>query len=254
VRTPYWTSPSSCTTSSYSSWTWGQCRAGTTITVTNRGWHCDRPLSSYGPLPIKVISISTAAWDDVAAVTADSGCTGAPGTDVNLIVDIRGSGPRSSAGNGQDAFKTRQSPQNLRITGSIQCGRRASGAHQDSIQIQGGTNITFVNVEAGGNYETGVSTCMGAGGGPFYSLNQITNVDILGGRYIACNHVLNGSNARSGSGNGVYNARFRSGRASDPNCTGYAISSPCINTGGLTLQNLTCERWVNGRWAADPPS
>jgi hypothetical protein len=187
-------------------------------------------------------------------VTVDSGCAGSPGTDINLIVDIRGSGPRSSAGNGHDAFKTRQNPQNLRITGSIHCGRRAPNAHQDAIQIQGGTNITFVNVRAGGDYDAGTSTCQGAGGGPFYSLNQITNVDVLGGRYISCNHALNGNNSRSGSGNGVYNARFRSGRMNDPNCTDFAPSPPCVNTGGLTLQNLTCERWVNGRWTADSPT
>lgn len=217
--------------------------------MTNQGWHCDRPLTSYGALPIKVISISTAAWSDVGAVTVDSGCTGSPGSDVNLIVDIRGNGPRSSVGNGEDAFKTRQNPQNLRITGSIQCGRRAGGAHQDAIQIQGGTNITFVNVEAGGSYDGGTSTCMNAGGGPFYSMNQITNVDILGGKYIGCNHALNGGNA--GSGSGVTNARFRSGRGSDPNCANISASPPCINTARLAMQNVTCERWVNGRWTTD---
>jgi hypothetical protein len=198
-----------------------------------------------------VISIATAPWEDAGAVTVNTGCTGSPGTAVNLIVDIRGNGPYSAGGPGHDAFKTRQNPQDLRITGSIQCGRRASGAHQDSIQIQGGTNITFVNVEAGGNYDAGTSTCMGAGGGPFYSLNRITNVDILGGKYISCNHALNGGNASSGPGNGVIGGRFRSGRSSDPNCQGFAASPPCILTSALSLQNITCERWVNGRWTAD---
>lgn len=200
-----------------------------------------------------MVSISTTAWDDIAAVTVNTGCTGSPGTDVNLIVDIRGSGPRSSVGNGNDAFKTRQNPQNLRITGSIQCGRRASGSHQDSLQIQGGTNITFVNVMAGGDYDAGTSTCMGAGGGPFYSLNQPTNVDILGGKYISCNHALDGGISQSGWGNGVYNARFRSGRSSDPNCTGFHTSPPCLGTTGLTLVNPICERWENGGWVTDRP-
>jgi hypothetical protein len=205
-------------------------------------------------LPIKVVSVSTAAWDDIAAVTVDSGCAGSPGSAVNLIVDVRGSGPRSSVGNGHDAFKTRQNPQNLRITGSIQCGRRASGTHQDSLQIQGGTNITFVNVLAGGDYDAGTSTCQGAGGGPFYSLNQISNVDILGGKYISCNHALEGGISQLGWGNGVSNAKFRSGRGdSDPNCAGIHTSPPCLGTSGLTLQNVTCERWANGRWGADYP-
>jgi hypothetical protein len=221
--------------------------------VTNRSWHCDRPLSSYGPLPIKVVVTATARWEDAGAVTVNTGCTGSPGTDVNLIVDIRGGGPNSSGGPGHDAFKTRQNPQNLRITGSIQCGWRAPGAHQDSIQIQGGTNITFVNVVAGGDYDAGTSTCQGAGGGPFYSLNRIENVDILGGKYISCNHALNGGNADSGPGNGVQGGRFRSGRDNDPNCAAFHESPPCINTRPLSLQSITCERWINGRWTAVPP-
>lgn len=218
------------------------------------GWHCNRPLSTYGQLPIKVVSIWTTRGNEAGAVTVNSGCTGSPGTGVNLIVDIRGNGPNAAGGPGHDAFKIRQNPQNLRITGSINCGWRGATAHQDAIQIQGGTNIAFVNVEAGGNYDAGTSTCQGAGGGPFYSYNTITNVDVLGGKYIACNHALNGNNANSGVGNGVSNAQFRSGRQSDPNCASFAPSPPCINTGALTLQNLTCERWVAGRWAASPPS
>ena len=183
------------------------------------------------------------------------GCTGQSivDTSVHLIVDIRGDGPRSSAGNGQDAFKTRQNPQNINVTGSIHCGRRAPGAHQDSIQIQGGTNITFVNVLAGGDYDAGTSTCMGAGGGPFYSLNRIANVDILGGKYISCNHALNGNNANSGPGNDVRDARFRSGRSSDPNCASFATAPPCLNTRALSLSSIVCERWVNNRWTAVPP-
>jgi hypothetical protein len=200
-----------------------------------------------------VISISTTAWSDAAAVTVDSGCTGSSGTDINLIVDIRGNGPRSSAGNGADAFKTRGNPMNLLITGSIQCGRRGGTGHQDSIQIQGGTNIAFVNVLAGGNYDAGTSTCQGAGGGPFYSINPTTNVDILGGKYISCNHALNGSNARPGGGNDVRGASFRTGRPDDPNCYGFSLSPPCINTSGLSMQGHTCERWINGRYAAVLP-
>ena len=222
--------------------------------MTNQGWHCDRPLTSYGQLPIKVISIWETRGNETGAVTVDSGCTGSSGTAVNLIVDIRGNGPNAAGGPGHDAFKTRQNPQNLRITGSIQCGWRQPSAHQDSIQIQGGTNITFVNVEAGGDYDSGTSTCVGAGGGPFYSLNQITNVDILGGRYISCNHALNGNNAGSGLGNDVSGARFRTGRREDPNCAGFAISPPCLNTGALSLSGLVCEQWIGGRYVGVPPT
>jgi len=242
-----------CGTSNYQSWSWTQCRVGTTITVTNQPWNCNRALSTYGALPIKVVSIWTIRGDTAGAVTVDSGCTGSPGTDLNLIVDIRGNGPNAAGGPGHDAFKTRQNPRDLRITGSINCGWRSSTAHQDAIQLQGGTNITFVNVEAGGDYDAGTSTCQGAGGGPFYSYNTITNVDVLGGSYIACNHALNGNNAGSGIGNGITSARFRTGRTADPNCTQFAPSPPCLNTAALALSNLTCERWQNGRWTASPP-
>ncbi len=146
-------------------------------------------------------------------------------------------------------MKTRVNPEELRITGSIQCGRRVLDAHQDAIQLQGGTNITFVNVEAGGDFVAGLSTCHNAGGGPFYSLNNNTNVDVLGGRFIGCNKALNGNNA--GSGINVTSARFRSGRndGTDPNCD-FASSAPCINTGALALQSVTCEQWLEGRWVS----
>jgi hypothetical protein len=240
-----------CATTNHTSWAWEQCKPGTKITVTNEGWHCSKPLSTYGALPIKVVATSTESWSGGATVTVNAGCTGSPGEDVNLILDIRGDGAGSSVGSGADAFKTRVSPEDLRITGSIQCGRRAAGAHQDAIQLQGGTDITFVNVEAGGDYDAGLSTCQGAGGGPFYSLNRNTNVDVLGGKFISCNKALNGNN---GDGNEVAGARFRTGRndGSDPNCT-FASSDPCVNTDSLTLRNVTCERWRDGRWVAVPP-
>jgi len=242
-----------CATGNYKDWSWEQCKPGTKIVVTNQAWDCRRPLSSYGKLPIKVVSISTTAWDAIAPVTVNSGCTGSPGTDVNLIVDIRGDGPNSPVGNGADGFKTRVNPQNLRITGSIQCGRRAPDAHQDSLQIQGGTNITFVNVIGGGDYDAGLSTCQGAGGGPFYSLNSIVNVDVLGGKWIGCNHALDGG--QPGTDNDIVDAKFRSGRTdgSDPNCTAFFSSLPCVRTAALRLENVTCERWVGGRWVPFPP-
>jgi hypothetical protein len=243
-----------CAVTNYTTWTWEQCKPGTTITVTNQPWHCREPLTSYGKLPIKVVSISTAAWDDIVAVSVNSGCTGEPGTEVNLIVDIRGEGPNSAAGSGADAFKTRVNPTNLRITGSFQCGRRFPDSHQDSLQIQGGTDIAFVNVEGGGDYEAGTSTCQGAGGGPFYSLNRITNVDIVGGTWIACNHALSGG-PTVGLENDIVGAKFRSGRTdgSDRNCSGFHSSPPCVDTRKFRLHNISCQRWRGGRWVPDSP-
>jgi len=241
-----------CSTTDYQKWSWEQCKPGTTITRVNKAWHCTQPLEKFGPLPIKVISISTEAWSDVAPVTLNSGCKGSPGTDINLIVDIRGAGPRSLYGSGVDAFKTRVNPQDIRVTGSIQCGRREPDAHQDAVQLQGGTNIMIVNVKAGGDYKAGLSTCQGAGGGVFYSYNQITNVDVLGGTFIVCNKALNGNNAATG--NDIIGAKFRSGRnnGSDPPCD-FEASAPCVNTAALRLENVVCETWREDRWVPVAP-
>ncbi len=240
-----------CGMTNYRSWAWQDCKPGTTIVLTNESWNCVKPLDTYGNLPIKVVINATRAWSDTAAITLNSGCVGVPGTDVNLIVDIRGDGPRGTRGAARDAFKTRVNPQDIRVTGSLQCGPLEPGAHQDALQIQGGTNITFVNVESG-DFTRGLSTCAGAGGGPFYSLNRITNVDILGGRWIGCNHALNG--AHPGTENDVTDAKFRSGRndGSDPNCNFFS-SRPCVRTNTLRLTRVTCEEWLNGRWVAVPP-
>jgi len=240
-----------CSVTNYRTWAWDQCKPGTKIVKTNEGWHCDKPLVSYGRLPIKVVIVTTAPWSASIAVSVNSGCVGSSGTDVNLIVDVQGKGARSDIASIADAFKTRVNPQNLRITGSLQCGRQEEDGHQDALQIQGGTNITFVNVVTG-DYENGLSTCQGAGGGPFYSLNRITNVDVLGGTFINCNHSLSG--LHPGTDNDIVDAKFRSGRddGSDPNCTFFS-SPPCINTAQLRLIRVTCERWLGGRWVRVPP-
>jgi hypothetical protein len=219
--------------------------------LVNESWDCSRPLRTYGTLPIKVIVISTIAWDASSAVTVNSGCVGSPGSDVNLIVDIRGEGAKSETGPGVDAFKTRVNPQNLRVTGSFQCGRQEADKHQDALQIQGGRDITFVNVHTG-DYAKGMSTCAGSGGAPFYSLNEITNVDVIGGTWVSCNHSLNGSHP--GTENDIVDARFRSGRndGSDPTCD-YHSSKPCVRTSSLALRRITCEQWLGGRWVAVPP-
>jgi Ca2+-binding RTX toxin-like protein len=240
-----------CSVTNYRSWTWEQCKPGTKIVRTNEGWHCNRPLVSYGRLPIKVVIVTTAPWRASIAVSVNSGCVGSQGTDVNLIVDVQGKGARSDTASIADAFKTRVNPENLRITGSLQCGRQEEDGHQDALQIQGGTNITFVNVVTG-DYEKGLSTCQGAGGGPFYSLNRITNVDFLGGAFINCNHSLSG--LHPGTDNDIVDAKFRSGRndGSDPNCD-FHSSKPCTATRALTLRRVTCEQWIGGRWVPVPP-
>src|SRR3989344_9369032 len=210
-----------CLVSNRDQWSIGgaDCTAGTTINRVDQAFICNQALSNYGTLPLKVVVDNTGAWSTAGAVMLDGGCSGDGNADtIDLIVDIRGNGPFSSTGPGEDAFKTRTSPgpQNVQLTGIIECGRQASGAHQDGVQIQGGSNISFVNIKMG-NYQSGLSTCQGAGGAFFYSINNPNNVDIYGGEFIACNHGLLGD---IGTNHDVIDAKFRSGRndGSDPNC------------------------------------
>jgi hypothetical protein len=99
-------------------------------------------------------------------------------------------------GPGVDAFKVRQGAgynAGIQLTGHVDCGPRyTSDVHQDGVQLQGGRNITFVDFSVG-DYADGRSTCQGAGGAFFYSGASgyvPTNIDVVRGSYIACNHSL----------------------------------------------------------------
>ena len=146
-----------------------------------------------------------------------TGCVGDGTTATDLVLDIRGDG--RTYGPGEDAVRlmnARPGASNLQIEGRADCGGRVGDAHQDGIQVLGGTNVTFRNFQIG-NYDAGLSTCQGAGGAFFYSLAS-TNTRVEGGKYIACNHSLL-ANAASGH---VSGAMFRSGRTdgTDPICVG----------------------------------
>jgi hypothetical protein len=235
------------------------CRPGRTIVRRNRKWLCDRPLARYGRLPIKVVVNFSAGrrLNANGAIDLVTGCAGDRNSNtIDLIVDVRGNG--RTYGAGHDAMKVRQRAGYLRgiqITGVLQCGPRVRGAHQDGVQLQGGRNITFVDLRVG-RYDRGRSTCQGAGGAFFYSGASgyvPTNIRVVRGRYIACNHSLFGG---LGSGS-VRNARFRSGRTdgTDPRCRGFAGSIPCDIRNNLTLASNTCQRWSwsRNRWIASPP-
>ena len=78
-----------------------------------------------------------------------------------------------------------------------------------------------------------------------------TNTRIEGGKYVGCNHSLF---AGSASGH-VTGAMFRSGRTdgTDPACTGYAASEPCMGPElgrGVTTSAITCQIWnrTQDRW------
>ena len=221
------------------------CVPASTLTFTDSQFHCNRPLILFGPLPLKVVLNYTPGrlYSGNGAVDLITGCAGDgnPNT-IDLIVDVRGDG--RTHGPGADAFKTRlQAGYNagIQITGHADCGPRYDpSAHQDGVQLQGGRDITFVDFSIG-NYDAGLSTCQGAGGAFFYSGGSLGNIDIIRGKYIGCNHSL-----FVGAGSGeITDAMFRSGRTdgTDPNCTGYAASEPCVGGGSVVYTRVTCQQW-----------
>jgi hypothetical protein len=187
------------------------------------------------------------------AVDLVGGCAGDgnPNT-IDLIVDVRGDG--TTFGPGVDGMKVRTTAgysAGIEITGTVQCGPKASPSeHADGVQLQGGRDITFVDFNVG-FYDQGRSTCQGAGGAFFYSNAGgyvPRNINVVRGKMIACNHALFVNSA--GHTGYVRDAFFRSGRVdgTDPMCTGYAGSPACTGTNdrippGVTLTNVSCQRW-----------
>ena len=232
------------------------CVPQTTLTFTDTQFLCNRALSSYGPLPLKVIVYFTPGrpYGGNGAVDLATGCAGdANAQTIDLIVDVRGDG--RTYGPGIDAMKVRWEAgynASIQLTGTVQCGPRySSTVHSDGVQLQGGRNITFVDFNVG-NYDAGTSTCQGAGGAFFYSAAggyTPQNISVVRGKMIACNHSLNATQADSGS---VTGAMFRSGRTdgTDPVCTGYAASDPCQGISNVQHSSVTCQRWnaTADRW------
>jgi hypothetical protein len=232
------------------------CVAGRTLTLRNRKFFCNRPLARWGRLPLKVVVNFSAGrrFSGNGAIDLYTGCAGDGNANtIDLIVIVKGNG--RTYGPGVDAVKVRRGAgynRGIQVTGTVQCGPRYGGAHQDGVQVQGGRNITFVDFNVG-RYNLGRSTCQGAGGAFFYSGGG-QNIDVVRGRYIACNHSL-----FIGRGTGsVRNARFRSGRTdgTDPKCRGFAGSPPCeVRTSSVSRSGLICQRWNARRnvWVASPP-
>ena len=232
------------------------CVPGTTLRLTDAKFLCDRPLSSYGPLPLKVEVNFTPGrlFGGNGAIDLYTGCAGDGNANtIDLIVDVEGDG--RTYGPGVDAFKVRQRAgynASIQLTGHVDCGPKYTPAeHQDGVQLQGGRNIAFVDFSVG-SYADGRSTCQGAGGAFFYSGASgyvPTNIDVVRGSYIACNHSL-----FMGLGSGdVLDARFRSGRTdgTDPLCDQYAASPACTGGApGVTTTRVTCQRWnaTGDRW------
>ena len=171
------------------------CVPGTTVTVTNAKWTCNRPLSSYGTLPIKVVVKYTRTTSENGAVDLVGGCVGdSNASSIDLILDVQGDG--RTVGNTVDAVKLRLNPRNIQITGRANCGPRTPGAHADGIQNQGSTNITFADFQIG-NYDAGLATCQGAGGIAFWTGSP--QMHFVRGKFVGCNHALNATQASTAS-------------------------------------------------------
>ncbi len=230
------------------------CVPGTTLRLTDAKFFCDRPLSSYGTLPLKVDVDFTPGrlFSENGAIDLYTGCAGdGDPTTIDLIVDVEGDGV--TYGPGADAFKVRHNAgynAGIQLTGHVDCGPKYTpSVHQDGVQLQGGRNITFVDFSVG-DFANGRSTCQGAGGAFFYSSASgyaPINVDVVRGSYIACNHSLYVGDGSSGD---VVGARFRSGRTdgSDPYCNTYQGAPACDGDGSqidpdVSLAGVTCQRW-----------
>jgi hypothetical protein len=138
----------------------GEPVPGTTITTTSP-WNCTGNISSFGPLPIKVISTIPNPGTDNAINLRGCYGDGNPAT-IDLILDVRGNG--STIGTAYDAVRVGQNARDLVVTGNVECGGRWGGIHQDIVQALSGSNITFVDFTSG-DPDTGRWTCWGAGGG-----------------------------------------------------------------------------------------
>ena len=242
-----------CKISNRTAWSLGgsDCQYGTVIQLGNEQFRCSKPLSEYGPLPIKVVWSFTGTPDfgDQGHVDLINGCRGDANPDtIDLIIASNADGVTLGARGGAGKFRT-AGPRDIQVTGKFDCGPLgASGAHQDVWQFHPdhpNANLAIVNGYSG-NWNAGTATCIGAGGAIFWSDQY--DIDVYGGRYVTCNHGLFGAGQEQ-SGNVVDGASFRTGRVEpvasggDPVCQGFSASDPCIATEALQLINVTCQRW-----------
>jgi len=238
------------------------CAYGTALTYTNTSFFCNKPLASYGKLPLKVTVIANGPWakQNAGAIILSDGCTGDSNSDtIDLILDDEMKGAvLDKWGNGQDAVKYNGTtgPNNVQWTGEFQCGHVSPGAHQDALQMQAGQGNALVNGKTG-NWNNGTSTCLGAGGATFYSSANKhfpgPPTSIYGGQFVTCNHGLyGGKDINHGGGYPVQNtgtvngASFRTGRkdGTDTNCgSGGGGGMPCAAGNTLTTTSLTCQVW-----------
>jgi hypothetical protein len=223
------------------------CNYGTELRFTNQQFRCDRPLSQYGRLPLRLVWSFTGNPDfgDQGHLDFVSGCRGDGNSDtIDVIVASNADGMRFGAAGGAGKFRT-AGPTDIQITGNFDCGPLGNAnAHQDGWQFHPTHMPARLDIVNGtsGNWDAGTATCIGAGGVIFWSNDY--DVDVYGGRYVACNHALDGR-FRTQPGNEVVDAGFRSGRndGTDPKCAGWNASPPCLGGPTIRMVNVVCQQW-----------
>ena len=203
-----------------------------------------KPVRQYAVngLPLRVVMLYTRNYvppTNGGVVQLDTGCVGDGTSATDLVIDIRGDG--RTHGPGGDAVRLmndRPGASNLEIEGRADCGQRVNAEHQDGVQVLGGTNITFRNFQIG-NYDAGLSTCQGAGGAFFYSL-QSNNVRVEGGKFIACNHRQRRRRLRPRLRRDVPLGPRRRHRPGLHPVRKLRSLHPAPN---ITTSGLTCQRW-----------
>lgn len=233
------------------------CDYASEITRTNAAWNCPPNASSY---PVRVWVHSTQAWS-ANATTFNNNCSNPPGWDgdrIAYIVIVEGNGFSGGTGSGIDMVKFRPfsgpGPGPITATFYADSGPQTGGAHADGIQFQvpaGAGPFRLANLRFG-DYDAGVPTSQAAGGIVF--LSAPGTVEIVGAKVIGCNHALNAGGNKHGDNLVVRDSQFRTGSDDHPNCGSFATSNPCINLQGAVLEDIICQRRVNGAWVAVPPS
>ena len=250
--------PIVCTTANREVWgpTYepGECVVGTTIVRNVSGstseeagqFRCSQALSNYGPLPILVRFNFTGNpdWGDRGHIDLIAGCVGPANSGaIDLIVESNAD-PNLNLGScgGGGKFRAPPGPNNIQVTGNFNGGAQCGAAHQDGLQFQGtGANMDVVNGVIG-DYDAGIAGNAGSGGAFIYSTNS--DVDILGGEYVTCNHAISATGEID-----VVDAKFRAGRVdgSDPYCARFFAGATCPPA-TARMVNVTCQRWNGTTW------
>ena len=103
--------------------------------LSNTTWHC----RSQVDLALVRVTLHAQSMD---AIHLDRGCKG---TIRRLEVIGNGGG----VGPGGDAVKVHDGAHDLRILGgTIDCGEKAPGKHQDAIQAMGGSDVIFEDIDS----------------------------------------------------------------------------------------------------------